>query len=192
MSWPLFRPREDNTSWTWREHVFTDADLDRIIEQGTAQGMSNATVGAGAVDTYRSSEIAWLPTDNPEYDWIYATLAPVIQKVNAEHFNFDLTHILPLQFTRYDAETNGHYSAHLDLGRQSPNRKLSFSLQLSDPYSHEGGLLQFPYNRTAPESAPRARGKIIFFPSYMLHEVTPVTQGIRYSLVGWVSGPLFR
>jgi len=192
MTWPLFQPPRDNTSWCWREHVFTDPELDRIIAQGEAQGMLDATVGAGAVDTYRSSNISWFATDDPEYDWIYATLAPVIQRVNAEHFNFDLTHILPLQFTRYDADTNGHYRAHLDLGKSAPNRKLSFSVQLSDPFDHAGGVLQFPYNRTEPESAPRARGKIIFFPSYMLHEVTPVTQGVRYSLVGWVTGPLFR
>ena len=192
MTWPLFKPPQDNTSWTWRENVFTNADLDRIVALGEAQGMMDATVGSGAVDTYRSSNICWLATDDPEYDWIYATLAPLIQRVNAEHFNFDLTHILPLQFTRYDSEANGHYNAHLDLGKQVPNRKLSFSLQLSDPYDHEGGTLQFPYNRTEPEQAPRARGKIIFFPSYMLHEVTPVTRGTRYSLVGWVAGPLFR
>lgn len=192
MTWPLFKPPEDNTSWTWREHVFTDTELDRIVAQGEEQGMMDATVGPGAVDVYRSSNISWLATDDPEYDWIYATLAPVIQRVNAEHFNFDITHIMPLQFTRYDADANGHYNAHLDLGKSAPNRKLSFSVQLSDPFHHEGGVLQFPYNRTAPEQAPRARGKIIFFPSYMLHEVTPVTKGVRYSLVGWVAGPLFR
>ena len=192
MTWPLFNPPQDNTSWTWREHVFTDAEMDRIVAQGEELGLKSASVGLGNINDYRVCSTAWLPTDDPEYDWIYATLAPLIQKVNAEHFNFDLTHIMPLQFTRYDAETNGHYNAHLDLGKQVPNRKLSFSLQLSDPFHHEGGTLQFPINRTAPEQAPKARGKIIFFPSYMLHEVTPVTQGTRYSLVGWVAGPLFR
>ena len=192
MTWPLFNPPQDNTSWTWREHVFTEAELDRIVAQGEALGLQKAAVGDRNITDYRDCDIAWIPTDDPEYDWIYATLAPLIQKVNAEHFNFDLTHIMPLQFTRYDAKTNGHYNAHLDLGKQVPNRKLSFSLQLSDPFHHEGGTLQFPINRTAPEPAPKARGKIIFFPSYMLHEVTPVTKGVRYSLVGWVAGPLFR
>ena len=79
MTWPLFKPPQDNTSWTWREHVFTDAELDRIVAQGEDQGMADATVGAGAVNTYRSSHISWLPTDDPEYDWIYSTLAPIIQ-----------------------------------------------------------------------------------------------------------------
>jgi len=192
MTWPLIQTHRENVHWTWRENIFSDQELDKIIELGLEAGMFNATVESGAVDPYRSSNISWLSTDDPEYDWIYATLEPVIRRVNEDYFKFDLTHIQPLQFTQYNANSNGHYKAHLDLGRSQPNRKLSFSLQLSDPASHEGGILQFPYNLIEPEQAPRARGKIIFFPSFMLHEVTPVTQGTRYSLVGWVSGPLFR
>ena len=30
------------------------------------------------------------------------------------------------------------------------------------------------------------------FPSYSLYEVTPVTKGERYSLVGWITGPQFK
>jgi len=192
MTWPLFKPPKENTGWTWREHIFTDQELDRIVELGLEAGMADATVGVGNVDSYRASSISWLSTDDPEHDWIYATLEPVIRKVNEEYFNFDLTHILPLQFTTYNESNTGHYKPHMDLGRSQPARKLSFSLQLSDPESYQGGILQFPYNRTDPEPAPRARGKIIFFPGYMLHEVTPVTQGTRHSLVGWIAGPLFR
>ena len=32
-------------------------------------------------------------------------------------------------------------------------------------------------------------GSTIAFPSFFLHEVTPVTKGSRYSIVTWVSGP---
>ena len=193
MTWPLFTPPKENTNWCWRENIFSNSELDRIVEQGIEIGAQAGVVGFGnTVDAYRDCEISWLPTDDPEYDWIYATLASVVQQVNSEYYNFDLTHIMPLQFTKYDSKTLGHYNPHLDIGHTAPNRKLSFSLQLSDPYDHEGGILQFPYNKTEPEAAPRARGKIIFFPSYMLHEVTPVTKGIRYSLVGWVAGPRFR
>ena len=30
------------------------------------------------------------------------------------------------------------------------------------------------------------------FPSYVLHEVTPVTKGERYSLVAWLTGKPFK
>jgi PKHD-type hydroxylase len=29
------------------------------------------------------------------------------------------------------------------------------------------------------------------FPSYTLHRVTPVTEGTRYSMVGWITGKPF-
>jgi len=30
---------------------------------------------------------------------------------------------------------------------------------------------------------------MIVFPSHVLHRVTPVTRGVRRSLVGWIGGP---
>jgi PKHD-type hydroxylase len=33
---------------------------------------------------------------------------------------------------------------------------------------------------------------MIFFPSFMLHEVKPVTEGLRKSIVVWVEGPKFK
>ena len=35
------------------------------------------------------------------------------------------------------------------------------------------------------------RGTIVVFPSLLLHTVTPMTKGIRHSLVQWFSGPDF-
>jgi PKHD-type hydroxylase len=80
----------------------------------------------------------------------------------------------------------------MDLGRQFPNRKLSFSVQLSDDADYVGGDLRFHYIKNQPEVAPKEKGKVIFFPSWMVHDVTPVTQGTRRSLVGWVNGPNFK
>ncbi|WP_299006958.1 hypothetical protein [uncultured Tenacibaculum sp.] len=36
---------------------------------------------------------------------------------------------------------------------------------------------------------PREKGTIIVFPSFMMHCVTPITKGVRKSIVGWVAGP---
>ena len=71
------------------------------------------------------------------------------------------------------------------------SRKLSLSLQLTDPSQYEGCDLQFQGGRRI-ETAPRTRGALIAFPSYVLHRVTPITRGVRKSLVCWVSGPEFR
>ena len=38
----------------------------------------------------------------------------------------------------------------------------------------------------------RTRGAMALFPSFLPHRVTPVTRGVRYSLVGWVCGKPWR
>jgi PKHD-type hydroxylase len=57
----------------------------------------------------------------------------------------------------------------------------------------EGGdfeLIQSSLN--SPEKINLSRGKIIVFPSFLFHRVTPVLKGIRKSIVIWTLGPKFR
>ena len=191
--WPLVSISKDNISWVALENIFTDQELNEIVVQGNRVKKTSGTV-SGSISDYRVCDIAWLKSDEVEsdFDWIYATLTDAIKKVNNEYFQFDLTHLTALQFTVYDGKNNSNYQKHMDLGRSFPNRKLSFSIQLSDDDEYTGGDLRFHYIKTQPEIAPRTKGKIIFFPTWTVHDVTPVTQGIRYSLVGWVNGPNFK
>ena len=72
-------------------------------------------------------------------------------------------------------------------------RKLSFSLQLSDANSYEGGNLQFMSDANHKiYNAPRRRGTLIVFDSRLRHRVSKVRSGRRESLVGWVNGPRWR
>lgn len=77
-------------------------------------------------------------------------------------------------------------------------RKLSLTINLNKPGEYEGGNLKFDYG---PHSAGerfhecteiRPQGSIIVFPSYIYHQVTPVTSGTRYSLVLWTLGQPFK
>jgi len=192
--WPLVNVSKDNTSWLAMDNVFSKAEIDAIVGQASWVKKISSTTGSGAISDYRVCDIAWLESDEVEadFDWVYATLSDAINKINNEYFKFDLTHLTALQYTVYNENNHGNYQKHLDLGRQFPNRKLSFSVQLSDHNEYAGGDLRFHYIKNYPEIAPREKGKIIFFPSWMVHDVTPVTQGTRRSLVGWVNGPNFK
>ena len=83
------------------------------------------------------------------------------------------------------------FTWHIDRNMGIATRKLSLSLQLSAPEDYEGGDLELWFGGE-PVKANRERGMITFFPSYVMHRVTPVTKGVRYSLVCWVSGPPFK
>ena len=77
------------------------------------------------------------------------------------------------------------------MGKNSNWRKISISVQLDDENDYMGGDLQF-YTKQTLTNAPRKKGTVIMFPSYLLHRVTPVVKGVRHSLVTWISGPPFR
>ena len=70
-------------------------------------------------------------------------------------------------------------------------RKISMTVQLSDGGEYEGGDFEIMRNRE-PEKLPKGKGTVLVFPSYILHRVTPVTSGIRKSLVLWLGGASFK
>jgi len=77
-------------------------------------------------------------------------------------------------------------------------RKLSMTINLNKPGEYEGGNLKFDFGPHAPGNRfhecteIRPQGSIIIFPSYVYHQVTPVTSGTRYSLVLWTLGQPFK
>ena len=139
-------------------------------------------------DAYRVSHIAWIEP-RPETHWLFHRLAVLFSEANRD-YGFELTGFVdPLQYTVYGAEQ--HFEWHMDIGTDmSSARKLSMTLQLSEPQDYSGGALEFMC-ATMPDEA-RQLGSATFFPSYLAHRVSPVQSGVRRSLVAWGCGPAFR
>lgn len=135
----------------------------------------------------RRSSIRWVERNADTY-WIYRRMAERMMDINKQTWNFDLAGFVDdFQYTEYGPD--GHYMWHVDIGSGKPStRKLSFTLQLSDPDEYEGGNLEFQYGVEQAVAAPRTFGTAIVFPSFIVHRVSPVTKGLRRSLVGWASG----
>ncbi len=186
-----------NETFAFVENAFSEEECKEVIRLGTEVFPPiRATVfGDKPVDdSIRRSEISWLDHNNSECEWLYRKCTDLINNINQQFFQFDVIALEQLQFTKYD-DTDGDggmYDKHTDYGYNSAvSRKLSFSVQLSNENSYEGGDLLL-YTAPTPVKPSRKQGTINFFPSFTLHEVTPVTLGTRCSLVGWVSGPKFR
>lgn len=188
--------------WVEIENVFNDVQLDLMIRIGKSNKSSvieeSGKVGSGAdqkIDkSIRISDVSWIKANLQDQQWIFRSVVDIVNEVNEMYFKYDIVKIENLQFATYDAKEKGMYKKHIDLFHSNENfysRKLSFSLQLSDEDSYEGGELNLYYEEK-PKTMSKKRGSILIFPSYTLHEVTPVTKGIRHSLVGWVEGPAFK
>lgn len=180
---------------TWR-NGFTDEEVDKIIE---ICEQFPKTVGVVNNDnpidnTVRDTTVAWI-TQNSDTTWIYDRLAWIARQLNGEFYKFDLYGFAEdFQYSIYDESVQGHYTWHRDSGTSSPGippRKLSLVLQLSDPSEYQGGELEI-FTKPNPDSVDKEKGMIAAFPSYALHRVTPVTKGIRKSLVVWICGPSFK
>ena len=181
------------TSYYYRD-LLNDYQIEKILAIGNKLPKDFGKVSSvNSIDTsVRKSKISWIPL-NYQTEWIYKTFTDCIHFVNDTYFNFDLTKLERLQFTRYYGNENGSYISHLDtmFGHLYENRKLSFVMQLSDPSNYEGGELRL-HTGSNPEVVPKEKGLIAFFPSNTLHECTPVTSGERITLVGWIHGPKFK
>jgi PKHD-type hydroxylase len=177
-------------SWAYWDNAFTEEECERIIKIGNDRTQQEAKIRSGDKDGIRKSEIAWLyPSD--DLDWAYRRMTDIITNLNDRFFKFDLFGATEgFQFTKYTAP-GGKYGQHIDSAPNTLIRKLSFTLQLSDPKDYKGGDLCL-YLGDKPEVMKRDRGYVALFPSYVLHEVTPVTKGTRYSLVSWITGKPFK
>ena len=194
MSDRAFHPTSTYAVWA---NAFTPEELAQIEAVGDTLTAEEATIATtssyGEVREHiRVTRTAWLmPT--PENRWIYDRMQRVTRALNDRVYQFDLSGFSEnLQYTVYHAAEGGHFDWHVDQGPVlHTRRKLSISVQLSDSSSYDGCDLEF-YAGNKTETAPRDRGSVIAFPSYVLHRVTPCTKGTRKAIVAWTTGPQFR
>lgn len=193
---PIQSAGKDATAY-W-EGFLTDEEINKILAMPEWNEVENGKVGYGGegkVNNHvRSSEIGWVhyKEDN---DWLWNKLSSVAAQVNSQFFKFDLSGFYePMQLGVYKAENDGHYDWHVDSSLNSPtvSRKLSMCLLLSDVSEFEGGQLQVKTENDDPITLETKKGRAWFFPSYVLHRVTPVSRGSRKSLVSWIGGPEFK
>jgi PKHD-type hydroxylase len=178
-------------SYAYWDNAFSKEECEKIISAGSSKILENGEIqNSSRSSEIRSSSISWLtPSDN--LLWAYQRLTSIVDSLNADYFKFDLFGITEsLQFTKYSSP-DGKYSKHIDMIFNGPVRKLSLSVQLSDGETYEGGDLNL-YVNDQPSTMKRDQGSVIIFPSYVFHEVTPITSGTRFSLVSWVTGAPFK
>ena len=190
----VFTPRAKKLEQLlWWDNAFSNDELDWLQNKAKA-AKTMAEVGSNSEnqinEKIRKSEVNWLEMTDDSL-WVFKRLEDVASSLNAEYYNFNLTGFGEnIQLTNYGSHNQGMYSWHQDFG-SNISRKLSVVLQLSNPDDYEGGELQ-TLTSGNHESVKKKRGFISVFPSWVLHQVTPVTKGTRQSLVAWVSGDPFK
>jgi PKHD-type hydroxylase len=191
-----------NAMWQLWESRFYKATCERIISLASLLPEQQAVIGSDGENvkedpTMRRSKVRWLNGAMPDFKDLYLDVVDMFREGNKRAFGAELWHLHEMQFTKYDDADEGFYNWHNDVMWESPNcshRKLSMVIQLSDPSEYEGGDLEIQTIHLGPPDPAvlRKQGNVIVFPSFLMHRVTPVTKGTRYSLVAWMEGPKWR
>jgi len=208
MNWAI-PPSHDGLGeeqWAYWDDAFTDDELQQIIDLGDSRPKEYAVVGVDGeyVQEIRHSLVNFMDEKliMENIPFLLQKLTFICRRLNGMCFNFDLSGFHEsFQYTTYDPsdvkdtgeKQIAEYTWHLDKGPggDRPPRKLSMVLSLMSPEDYEGGEFEI---KTGVESQklPTKKGRVIVFPSWTLHRVTPVTKGIRRTVVVWVGGPKFR
>jgi len=197
MSDLIKEPKFENSSWNFEldkvnlysfwNNAFSKEECYTIINIAKDKGLIKGKT-KGETDV-RDSKISWLYPD--DMDWVFRRVTDFVLNLNAQFFKFDIFGLnVGFQCTNYQAPS-GKYGKHVDRASNIPVRKLSISIQLTNPEEYEGGEL-YLYDGDKGTLMDKTQGTLIMFPSYVLHEVMPVTKGERNSLVTWVTGSSFK
>jgi PKHD-type hydroxylase len=179
----------DQTRLAAIERVFSPEECLQLIADFTPQLKPALveTMDLAQSERIRKSSAVFV-APNKATSWIFERLGKAVREVNDAVYGFDVSQFREgFQFTRY--EVGEYYGPHFDIGPgKLTERKLSLTVQLSAPEEYTGGeLIIYP-----DFSASKDQGTMTVFPSFMCHNVCPVTTGVRYSLVSWLAGPPYK
>tara|TARA_B100001964_G_scaffold239674_1_gene307758 strand:- start:222 stop:884 length:663 start_codon:yes stop_codon:yes gene_type:complete len=171
---------------TFFEAKQCDTIIDSLVEE---LWMSGEVVGGGLDKKLRNVEQQIMPINKD--GWPLTRVLQLVKQANNARFKFDISGFLDVDapmIMKY--EKGNHYDWHIDAGNSVPHRKLSFTIQLSDPKDYVGGDIEF-IGTTVNKEALRQKGTCVIFPSFLPHRINKVTKGTRYVIVGWVHGPTY-
>lgn len=166
--------------------VLSKAECQHLISQTQKKPLQEAMVFYSK--GIENSNIRAVKGTEVESDSMRQFVFAQFRKYNS--LGFELSGMEPLQIFKY--EVGDHYDWHTDWSPvNNKKRKLSITIQLSDPSDYEGGeveILDGPTSRIVPTDL----GMATIFPSWAVHRVRPITAGERWALVAWATGKPFK
>ena len=194
-TWSEGRNVADNPYFTW-DILFSKEECDNIIKLSELFKKEKGTVSYEgkpiADDQYRKNiTVQWMRYTE-DTAWIYDKIWNAVSSIQIDGWNFDIRGIFEdIQYTEYDASKGqAFYNAHKDTGEPYGHRKISVTLLLSDPNEFSGGRLVIEDEDDTVDLSNK--GAMVMFPSFLKHQVEPVTKGKRKVLVAWISGPKLK
>jgi len=184
--------QHESVSPFWRVDKLISKEMCEILlRERKKQEEIDALVGYGGatkvVPEKRISKVVWAPNNH----WIEGLLYNTgLYACDFARWNFAVGRPQQVQLTKY--EVDGHYDWHEDQDFLAPHnvpfRKISVVAMLSDSSEFEGGEFEIKH-MDGTATLTLQQGDVVVMPSFLTHRVKPVTKGVRYSAVCWITGP---
>jgi PKHD-type hydroxylase len=185
--------------WCYFKNHFTPEECKLILEMGLLLPAQEAKLGPDGLaqhDNWRKSKIRFIQRHHIQFEWLFDRMWKMALQANDDWFDFHLSKIDYMQLAEYDSAYQGEYKKHHDVfwinNDPKYHRKISAVVQLTDPSEYEGGNFELFGDENPDPNEIRALGTSIFIPSFLQHQATQVTSGVRYSLACWFDGPKWR
>ena len=160
---------------------FLDEEIEDIKEIGDALVLSEGKIKDDKVDhSIRNTKIAWV-NPNTETHWLFDRAIVIFSS------SLPFGTLQSMQYTVYRGEDNSHYTWHRDIGTGDKIMRARVNVgivQLSNPSDYVGGVLQLKHEDQIID-VMKTKGMVTTFPIDMLHRVSPVTSGVRKTLIMW-------
>lgn len=195
-------------------NAFTKEECDHLEEKGENALKIHPIDGFhfGEDPSKRSSQISWIQ----DFQTMSMLECAMLDANDNAGWLFDLTEPEQTQYTvykkddGYDWHTDGHQDVYAAKAlvqtaidpmplNQTTNprlaglvRKLSLTVNLSEPKDYEGGTLELDFHNQTHVIEECPRGSAIIFPSFIHHRISPILKGTRKSAVMWFNGPPLR
>ena len=167
-----------------RLDLFLEEEVDQIIELGDALVLSEGREGRVKNDildyNIRNSKIAWLHPGKDTW-WLFDRAILMFKS------SLPFSTLQSAQYSVYYGTEKSHYTWHRDIGGDeiAKARVNVGIIQLSHPSEYKGGVLQIKLEDGEVIDVMKNKGMTTTFPINLLHKVSPVTSGIRKTLIMW-------
>jgi len=164
-----------------RLDLFLEEEIEDIKEIGDALILEEGKISGDKIDhAVRNTKIAWLHPGKDTH-WLFDRAIMIFKS------GLPFSALQSAQYTVYYGSSKSHYDWHRDVGNGDKVMKARVNvgiIQLSHPNDYKGGVLQLKHEDEVID-VMKTKGLVTTLPIDMLHRVTPVTSGVRKTLIMW-------
>ena len=162
-------------------NVFSDDMCEKVLRIGDSKKDEWETIDIEKFKDGVSAKFDELIIDE---QWIYEQIWPWGAEANNEWWKIPIDGCQDSKLIRMESDHFCDFHS-----KDDPNIKFVMEILLNNPNEFEGGEFEFTERHAIVELPPYEKGSMRIFPAFNEYRITPVSRGVKYSLMNYFTGP---